>query len=78
MTGTTTIPPFRPPGSITDPLTGIARDGARQMLAAAIKAAALIQKAVWTEACNSRPLVLHADNGSPPLGHALHALPGNG
>ena len=40
MTGTTTIPAFHPPGSITDPLTGIARDGARQMLAAAITAAA--------------------------------------
>jgi len=28
-------------------------------------AATLIQKAVWSEACISRPLVLHADNGSP-------------
>ena len=28
-------------------------------------AATLIQKAVWAEACISRPLVLHADNGSP-------------
>ena len=40
-------------------------------------AAALIQKAVWAEACISRPLALHADNGSPPLMHAAHALPGN-
>ena len=40
MTETTTIPAFHLPGSITVPLTGIARDGARQMLAAAIKAAA--------------------------------------
>ena len=40
MTETTTIPPFHQPGSITDPLTGIARDGARQRLAAAIKAEA--------------------------------------
>ena len=30
--------------------------------------AALIQKAVWAEACISRPLVLHADNGSPLSG----------
>ena len=41
-------------------------------------AATLIRQAVWAEACISRPLVLHAENGSPPLGHALHALPGNG
>jgi putative transposase len=40
-------------------------------------AATLIQRAVWAEACVSRPLVLHADNGSPPLMHAVHALPGN-
>jgi putative transposase len=40
-------------------------------------ASTLIQKAVWAEACMSRPLVLHADNGSPPLMHAVHALPGN-
>jgi len=33
-------------------------------------AAMLVQKAVWSEACMSRPLVLHADNGSPPLVHA--------
>ena len=44
---------------------------------AADLAATLIQKAVWAEACVSRPLVLHADNGSPPLMHAAHALPGN-
>ncbi len=40
MTENTTITPFHQPGSITDPLTEIARDGARQMLAAAIKAEA--------------------------------------
>jgi putative transposase len=34
---------------------------------AAELAATLIRKAVWSEACVSRPLVLHADNGSPPL-----------
>ncbi len=37
---------------------------------AAELAATLIRKAVWSEACASRPLVLHADNGSPPLMHA--------
>jgi putative transposase len=51
---------------------------------AAELAATLIQKAVWSEAGASRPLVLHADNGSPlscmlcmhcPLMHATHALP---
>ena len=71
LTVTTTITAFHPPGSITDPLTGIARDGARQMLAAAIKAAALIQNTVWAEACISRPLVGHADNGSPMKGATL-------
>ena len=39
MTGDTTIIPFRQPGSIIDPLTEIARDGARRMLMAALKAA---------------------------------------
>ena len=34
-------------------------------------AAALIQKAVWAEACISRPLVLHADNGSPMKGATM-------
>ncbi len=36
----TTITPFHQPGSIIDPLTEIARDGARQMLAAALRAEA--------------------------------------
>ena len=36
----TTITPLHQPGSIIDPLTEIARDGARQMLAAALKAEA--------------------------------------
>ena len=39
MTDDTTIIPFRQPGSIIDPLTEIARDGARRMLMAALKAA---------------------------------------
>jgi transposase-like protein len=40
MTDDTTIIPFRQPGSIIDPLTEIARDGARRMLMAALKAEA--------------------------------------
>ena len=40
MTDDTTILPFPQPGSIIDPLTGIARDGARPMLMAALKAQA--------------------------------------
>ena len=35
MTDDTKITPFRQPGSILDPLTEIARDGARRMLMAA-------------------------------------------
>ena len=45
---------------------------------AAELAATLIRQAVLSEGGVTRPVVLHADNGSPPLGHALHALPGNG
>ena len=40
MTDDTTIIPFRQPGSIIGPLTEIARDGARRMLMAALKAEA--------------------------------------
>ena len=40
MTDDTTIIPFGQPGSIIDPLTEIARDGARRMLMAALKAEA--------------------------------------
>ena len=40
MTDDTTIILFRQPGSIIDPLTEIARDGARRMLMAALKAEA--------------------------------------
>ncbi len=36
----TTITPLHQPGSIVDPLTEIAREGARQMLMAALKAEA--------------------------------------
>ena len=34
-------------------------------------AAMLVQKAVWSEACISRPLVLHADTGSPMKGATM-------
>ena len=40
MNDDTTIIPFHQPGSILDPLTEIAREGARQMLMAALKAEA--------------------------------------
>ena len=40
-------------------------------------AAKLIRQALLAEGCITRPLVLHADNGSPPLMHAPHALPGS-
>jgi transposase InsO family protein len=34
-------------------------------------AAILVQKAVWAEGCIARPLVLHADNGSPMKGATM-------
>lgn len=40
MTDDTAIIPFRQPGSVIDPLTEIARDGARRMLMAALKSEA--------------------------------------
>src|SRR6056297_3450794 len=40
MDDDTTITPRHQPGSVEDPLTGIARDGARRMLAAALRAEA--------------------------------------
>jgi putative transposase len=40
MKDDTTITPLRQPGAILDPLTDIAREGARQMLAAALRAEA--------------------------------------
>lgn len=40
MKDDTSIIPFRKPDSIIDPLTEIARDGARRMLVAALKAEA--------------------------------------
>jgi len=39
-TDDTTITPLHQPGSVEDPLTEIARDGARRMLAAALRAEA--------------------------------------
>ena len=41
VTDDTTILPFHPPGTIIDPLTEIARGGARRMLIAALKSTAL-------------------------------------
>lgn len=38
---------------------------------AAELAAILIEKAVWAEACIARPVVLHADNGSPMKGATM-------
>ncbi|WP_343502288.1 MULTISPECIES: IS256 family transposase [Roseobacteraceae] len=49
MSDDTTITPLRQPGSILDPLTEIARDGARQMLAAALKAEAASFIAQFTD-----------------------------
>ncbi|SIR30319.1 hypothetical protein SAMN05421828_12361, partial [Acidiphilium rubrum] len=40
MTSDSTILPFRKPGDVEDPLTGILRDGARRLLAQAIEAEA--------------------------------------
>lgn len=40
MEDDTTITPLHQPGSVLDPLSEIAREGARQMLAAALKAEA--------------------------------------
>ena len=36
-------------------------------------AASLVQRAVWAEGCTTRPLVLHADNGSPMKGATMKA-----
>jgi len=36
-------------------------------------AADLVCKAVWAEGCLTRPLVLHADNGSPMKGATMKA-----
>jgi putative transposase len=36
-------------------------------------AAELVRKAVWAEGCLTRPLVLHADNGSPMKGATMKA-----
>ena len=42
MDDATTIIPRHQPGSVEDPLTEIARDGARRILAAALRAEALV------------------------------------
>ncbi len=36
-------------------------------------AAELVRQAVWAEGCLTRPLVLHADNGSPMKGATMKA-----
>ena len=52
MTVDTTILPFRQSGSIIDPLTEIARAGARRMLMAALKAASLrLCRRVFPKTC---------------------------
>src|SRR6056297_2506597 len=49
MEDDTTVTPLLQPGAILDPLTEIARDGARQMLAAALKAEAAYFVAQFTD-----------------------------
>jgi transposase-like protein len=49
MEDDTTITPLHQPGSVIDPLTEIARDGARQMLAAALRAEATSFVAQFSE-----------------------------
>jgi hypothetical protein len=64
MEDDTTITPFHQPGSLIDPLTEIAREGARQMLAAALKA----EPAGRTAACCSprdRARAVHPDRHRP-------------
>lgn len=36
-------------------------------------AAALLERTIWAEKCVTRPVVLHADNGSPMKGAAMRA-----
>lgn len=61
----TTITPLHQPGSIIDPLTEIARDGARQMLAAALKAEAASFVAQFSEERlpDGRQRVVHHGTG---------------
>ena len=40
-------------------------------------AAQVLERAIWAERCLTSPLVLHADNGSPPLMHARACTAGH-
>lgn len=65
MKDDTTIPPLHQPGTILDPLTEIAREGARQMLAAARRAEAASFVASFTDARlpDGRQRVVHHGSG---------------
>lgn len=65
MEDDTTITPLHQPGSVIDPLTEIARDGARQMLAAALKAEAASFVAQFAEERlpDGRQRVVHHGTG---------------
>ena len=65
MEDDTTITPFHQPGSVIDPLTEIAREGARQMLAAALKAEAASFIAQFSEERlpDGRQRVVHHGTG---------------
>jgi hypothetical protein len=62
MTNDTDIVALRQPESVDDPLTEIARDGARRMLAAALRAEA------------NAFVASHAENGGAKLGHDSAAM----
>jgi transposase-like protein len=65
MEDVTTITPLHQPGSVIDPLTEIARDGARQMLAAALRAEAASFVAQFAEERlpDGRQRVVHHGTG---------------
>ena len=79
MNDDTTISPLHQPGSILDPLTEIAREGARQMLAAALKAEAANFVARFAEErlSDGRQRVVHHGTGPErtiqldPIGDAI-------
>jgi len=64
MTDDTTIIPFRQAGSIIDPLTEIARYGARRMLMAALKAEATALSRSFPKTC--LPMAANALFGMVP------------
>ena len=65
MKDNTTITPLHQPGTILDPLTEIAREGARQMLAAALRAEAASFVASFTDErlADGRQRVVHHGTG---------------